>query len=377
MIFIFYCAISAFLVTFVVMPVLINLLTKQQLLDIGGRRKIHKGFVPSMGGIAIFVGFIFASAVWIPLSELSYYRYFCAATVILFITGMRDDLAPLSPRGKLIMQLLAATMVVWGGGTAGIRITSFYGFLGIHELPTLVSYLISVFAIIVITNAFNLIDGLDGLAGLVGLIAFTLMAGWFMLVRDGQNHTWAMALLLIGFIGATVAFLCYNWHPASIFMGDTGSLMLGFVLSVTVIKFLQINGNPTFVSEFKTSAPLSMAAAIAIIPLFDTGRIFVLRLSQGRSPFSPDKLHVHHLLMRMGLRHSQVALIIGALYLAMVAFIYVLSRRLSDNFLIPLLLLTCVGLHFVLRYVVEVVFQHRRDGVQEQIAEGSVDGAQR
>ncbi len=375
MIFIFYCAISAFLVTFIVMPVLINVLTKQQLLDIGGRRKIHKGFIPSMGGIAIFIGFLFASIVWIPFGELAFYRYFCAAILVLFITGMRDDLTPLSPRGKIIMQLLAATMVVWGGGSEmSIRITSFYGFCGIHELPLFISYLLSIFVIIVVTNAFNLIDGLDGLAGLIGLIAFTLMAGWFLLVRDGQNHAWAMALLLIGFIGSLVGFLCYNWHPASIFMGDTGALMLGFVLSVGAIKFLQINGEPAFVSDYKMNAPISMAAAIAIIPLFDTGRIFLLRLSQGRSPFTPDKLHIHHLLMRMGLKHSHVALVMGVLYLALVAFIYLLSKKLTDNFLVPIMVLICVGLHFLLRYIVDVVFQHRRDDVQEQLS--SIDSAQ-
>jgi len=366
MTYILYCAISAFLVTFVVMPLLINVLTKQQLLDIGGRRKIHKGFVPSMGGIAIFMGFLFSSLVWIPLSELAPFRYFCGAAVLIFLTGLRDDLAPLSPRGKLIMQLLATTMVVW----SGIRITSFYGFLGIGELPVLVSYLLSIFVIIAVTNAFNLIDGLDGLAGLIGLIAFTLLAGWFLLVRDGQNHAWAMALLLIGFIGGTVAFLCYNWHPASIFMGDTGSLLLGFVLSASCIKFLQINGDPNFVSLYKINAPISMAIAIAIIPVFDTGRIFLLRISQGRSPFSPDKLHVHHLLMRMGLRHSQVALILGGLYLALIGFFFALSLKLSDNFLIPIMALTCVGLHFLLRFLVDVVFDRKRDNVQEKIAVG-------
>jgi len=369
MLFLFSCAISAFLVTFIIMPVLINVLTKQQLLDIGGRRKIHKGFVPSMGGIAIFLGFLFSSLVWIPFGELAFYRYFCAAAVILFITGMRDDLTPLSPRGKLVMQLLATCMVVWGGGgNMGIRIVSFYGFLGIGELPLFVSYLLSIFAIIVITNAFNLIDGLDGLAGLIGLIALTLMVGWFLLVRDGQNHTWAMALLLIGFIGGIVAFLCYNWHPASIFMGDTGSLLLGFVLAVGTIKFLQINGDPHFVSLYKINAPISMAIALVIIPLFDTGRIFLLRISQGRSPFSPDKLHIHHMLLRMGLTHSQVALVLGGLFLALIGFFYLLSLKLSDNLLFPIIALTCVGLHSLLRVAVDTVLQRRRDEVQGRIA---------
>jgi len=351
------------------MPVLVNILTKQQVLDLGGRRKIHKGFVPSMGGIAIFLGFFFAVSVWLPLHELAFYRYFCVATAVVFVTGVRDDLEPLSPRGKLIMQLFAALLVVWGGGgDSGIRITSFCGLLGINELPLVVSYLLSIFVIIVVTNAFNLIDGLDGLAGLIGLITLTLMTGWFLLTSSEQAyHNWGMAMLMIGFIGGTVAFLCYNWHPATIFMGDTGSLLLGFVLSVGVIKFLQINGDMTFVSQYKAAAPISLAVAIVIIPLFDAGRVFLLRISQGRSPFSPDKQHIHHMLLRMGLKHSQATLILGSLYVALIGFFFLLSRKLSDNFLLPIITLTCVVLHFLLRYIIELVFQRRRDGMQDEI----------
>lgn len=360
MFFIFYCIISSFVVTFLLLPILIEVLTKQHLLDIGGRRKIHKGFIPSMGGIAIFIGFVFSTSVWVPLSDLSHYRYLYVAVIFIFITGLRDDFLPLSPRGKLATQLLAAIMVVWGEGYMGTRITSLGGFCGIHELPLVVSYALSVFVIIVITNAFNLIDGIDGLAGLIGLMAFTFLAGWFMLVRDGQNYSWTMALLLIALIGGIVAFLCYNWHPAAIFMGDTGSLLMGFLLSVSILKFLQISGNPDFVSTYKFNAPLSMAIAFAIIPLFDTGRIFLLRLSQGRSPFMPDKLHIHHLLMRMGFSHSQVALTMGMLYALLVGLTYLLAKRLSDNFLIPILVLTCIGLHFLLDYLVDFVFHYRR-----------------
>ncbi|MGL4364143.1 MAG: MraY family glycosyltransferase [Bacteroidales bacterium] len=361
MIFIFYCAISAFLATFVLLPLLINYLTKQELLDIGGRRKIHKGFIPSMGGIAIFLGFLFAAVVWIPTRDLAFFRYFLAAAGILFLTGMRDDLVVLSPRGKLIMQLLAASMVVWGGGSdMGIRIANLNGFLGIYELPLIVSYSFSIFCIIVVTNAFNLIDGLDGLASSISLAAFTMLALWFLMVADGQNHSWTMALLLIAFIGAIVAFLCYNWHPASIFMGDTGSLLLGFVMAVSILKFIQINGNPMFVSDYKISAPLSMGFIMAIIPLFDTGRIFLLRLSQGRSPFAPDKLHIHHLLMRIGLSHSQVTLIMVGLYLFFVSFSYLLSQNFSDNIVVPIMVSVCVGLHFFLGYIVDFIFQRKR-----------------
>jgi UDP-N-acetylmuramyl pentapeptide phosphotransferase/UDP-N-acetylglucosamine-1-phosphate transferase len=367
MTFIFYCAVSSFVVGFLLLPMLIKVLTKQHLLDIGGRRKIHKGFIPSMGGIAIFTGFLFSVSVWIPLSELAYYRYFCAAAVLVFTTGIRDDFLPISPLSKLVMQLLAATMVVWGEGSMGIRITSCCGFLGIYELPLAVSYAFTILVIVVITNAFNLIDGLDGLAGVIGLISFTFLAGWFLVVRDGQNHTWTMALLLIALIGGIVAFLCYNWHPASIFMGDTGSLLLGFFLSVSIVKFLQISSNPAFVSDYKFNAPLSMGMAFAIIPLFDTGRIFLLRLSLKRSPFTPDKLHIHHLIMRVGLSHPQVSMVMGGLHLLLLGFIYLLSQYLSDNFLIPIVALICVGLHFLLDYIVNAVFHRRRSKIKEDI----------
>ncbi|MDR1022065.1 MAG: undecaprenyl/decaprenyl-phosphate alpha-N-acetylglucosaminyl 1-phosphate transferase [Prevotellaceae bacterium] len=366
MAFIFYCAISSFVITFLLLPLLIKFLTKQHLLDVGGRRKIHKGFIPTMGGIAIFVGFIFSISVWIPLSDLAYYRYFCAATVLLIITGMRDDFLPISPHGKLAMQLLAATMVVWGEGHMSIRITSLSGFLGIHELPLFASYALSIFVIVVITNAFNLIDGLDGLAGLIGLIAFTFLAEWFLMVRDGQSHTWTMGLLLVAIIGGIVAFLCYNWHPASIFMGDTGSLLLGFVLSTAIIKFLQTSSAPSFVSDYTFSAPLSMGVAFVIIPLFDTGRIFLLRLSQGRSPFLPDKLHIHHLLMRMGLSHAQVAMTMGAMQTLLLGLVFLFAQQMSDNFLIPCLVLVCIGLHFLLDYVVNAVFHRRRRKVKQE-----------
>ncbi|MGL4908244.1 MAG: MraY family glycosyltransferase [Bacteroidales bacterium] len=361
MIFIFYSFASAFLATFVLLPLLINYLTKQNLLDIGGRRKIHKGFIPSMGGVAIFLGFLFAAMVWIPVRDLSFFRYFLAASGILFITGMRDDLVALSPRGKLVMQLLASSMVVWGGGSEmGIRIENLGGFLGIYELPLAISYSVSIFAIIVVTNAFNLIDGLDGLAGSVGLAAFTILACWFLLVGEEQSRSWTMALLLIAFSGAIVAFLCYNWQPASIFMGDTGSLLLGFVMAIGLLKFIQINGNPDFVSDYKINAPLSVGFGLAIIPLFDTGRIFLLRIIQGRSPFSPDKLHIHHLLMRMGLTHAQVTFTIVGLYIVLISGMYLLSLKLSDNIVIPIFVAICVGLHFLLSYLIDVVFDKKK-----------------
>ncbi|MDR3297691.1 MAG: undecaprenyl/decaprenyl-phosphate alpha-N-acetylglucosaminyl 1-phosphate transferase [Prevotellaceae bacterium] len=360
------------------MPLLINLLTRKQLLDIGGRRKIHKGFIPSMGGIAIFIGVCFALAVWVPFGELAYYRYVCAAMVIIFITGLRDDYLPLPPSGKLATQLLAATMVVWGGGNfeMGIRVTSFYGFMGIGELPLWASYFVSVFIIIVITNAFNLIDGLDGLAGTISLIAFAALAGWFLSVCDKDNNALVLGLLLVAFVGTILAFLCYNWHPASIFMGDTGSLLIGFVLSVGIIKFLTTTGAHPAESMFHIQAPISVAIAIAIMPLFDTGRIFLLRLSQGRSPFSPDKHHIHHMLKRMNMSHAQVALFMGAFYVMFVGVVVVLASRLPDNVLVPLIAGSCVAFHFLLHYAVNSFFARRQKQIKRMLLAAAAQSAQ-
>jgi UDP-N-acetylmuramyl pentapeptide phosphotransferase/UDP-N-acetylglucosamine-1-phosphate transferase len=367
----FYAFATAFLLSFVLLPIIINILTKWQIMDIGGRRKIHRGFTPSMGGIAIFTGFLLAIIFWVPVSFWVVYKYLIFACCIVFFTGLRDDLVELSPRGKLALQILAALMIMWNGGNdaGSIRIASFYGFLGIHELPIWASYGVTLFVVVVITNAFNLIDGLNGLAGTLGLLAFSLLAMWFINVGNDNNQSLTLGIFAVAMIGATLAFLCFNWHPASIFMGDTGSLVLGFFLSVCVVKFFGINGNPTFVSEWKLGAPVSMAISVAIIPLLDTGRIFVLRLSKGRSPFSPDKLHIHHLLIRMGLNHAQATIIMGCLYLCFIGVMVVLSRFFTDNVLVPFIFIMGIGLHFALRYIVDTVFEKKQFRILQKIAQ--------
>jgi UDP-N-acetylmuramyl pentapeptide phosphotransferase/UDP-N-acetylglucosamine-1-phosphate transferase len=364
-----YIFITAFVMAFLMLPMIITVLTRWQILDIGGRRKIHKGFTPTMGGAAIFVGFLGAIIFWMPYSYWALYKFLIFAACVIFFTGVRDDITELSPRMKLVMQFLAIFMIIWNGGNdaGSIRIASFYGFMGIEELPLWASYLVTTFVIITITNAFNLIDGLDGLAGSLGLLTFTLMAAWFIAVGSDINNSATLGLFMVALTGGILAFLCFNWHPASIFMGDTGSLLLGFFLSVGVIKFLEINGNPAFVSDFKFAAPISMAIALAIIPLLDTGRVFVMRISQRRSPFSPDKLHIHHLLMRMGLSHPKVVFIMGALYLCFIALIAFLSFHFSDNVLVTFILMLCIGLHFALRSIVYFVFGRKHKKVREII----------
>ncbi|MDR3328796.1 MAG: undecaprenyl/decaprenyl-phosphate alpha-N-acetylglucosaminyl 1-phosphate transferase [Prevotellaceae bacterium] len=364
------CLLTSLVLSFLIIPLLIDLLTKKGVLDVGGRRKIHKGKKPSMGGVAIFAGFMFSSLAWVPWSEVAYFRYFFIGMILMFLTGLYDDRLDLKAKYKFIVQVLIAVLVVWGGGEKGIRVPpcAFDEFFGTHALSgtwrtvfnylwPVMSYATSIFLIVGVVNAFNLIDGFDGLAGTIGIISFTLLAVWLLAVGDTQNHGWSMGLMLVALVGGVAAFLYHNWQPSTIFMGDTGSLTLGFILAVSILKFMQINSDPDFVSDFRANAPVSMGCAFAIVPIFDTLRIFAVRISKGRSPFSPDKLHIHHLLSRsMKLAHWQIAMFMGALHLLLMALIFLLARILPDFLLIILIILICVGLHFLLGRVINLTF---------------------
>ena len=174
-----------------------------------------------------------------------------------------------------------------------------HGFLGIYEIPHVASIVLTIFTIIVITNSFNLIDGVDGLAGSLGLLT-TLVFGTYFLIA-GQITYAVMAFALSGSI---IAFLIYNFSPAKIFMGDTGSLLLGLINAILVIKFINIAGNSAVTLPLQASPAIGFA--ILMIPLFDTLRVFALRIFDRRSPFSPDRTHVHHFLLDIGLSHRMV-----------------------------------------------------------------------
>ena len=161
-------AITSFVIAFLIVPVIIKYSLRKNLVDIPGRRKIHKKVTPSMGGIAIFIGFFISSLIWTNIQELGYIKFILVALFVIFFIGVRDDLVPLRAMVKLVGQIMAASLVIF---LFDLRIKTFYGLFGIYELPNIVSYLITYLTIIVITNSFNLIDGLDGLAGTIAIVA--------------------------------------------------------------------------------------------------------------------------------------------------------------------------------------------------------------
>ena len=306
--------------------------------DLPHAHKIHQHFTPSLGGIAIIIGAIISILIAIPFAELSNWKFFLIALALMFITGLRDDTLTLSPRQKLFSQLLPIILLVVFGK---VQLTSFYD---IHATPfsQWLSWIISVFTITILTNAYNLIDGIDGFAGSIAAIVFLFFGIWFSLT--GYD---TLAIIAFAFLGGTLAFLFFNWQPAQIFMGDTGSLTLGFLISFLTLQF--INANYTLGHHaYHFTASIATAICVVIIPVFDTLRVIIIRLSQFQSPFKADQNHLHHQLLAIGLSHAQSVLVLVSFNLLIIGIAYILRSQ-SDTLILPVVAVICVVAHFILR----------------------------
>jgi UDP-GlcNAc:undecaprenyl-phosphate GlcNAc-1-phosphate transferase len=316
----------AFLVTFYAIPVIIQVSDAKKLYDVPDARKVHKDPIPSLGGLGIFAGFILSLLLTISFTSVitpaPEFQYFIAATIILFFVGLKDDIMDISPLKKFFGQLIVATILIF---KANLVITSMHGFLGIETLEAPSSYLLSYFTIVVVVNAFNLIDGIDGLAGSIGLVSSTLFSILFLI-----NGNIPYAVLGFSMSGALLAFLIYNYQPAKIFMGDTGSMLIGLVNVILAVKFIESAGS--FTSLPITASP-AIGFGILLLPLLDTLRVFAIRIFHRRSPFSPDRNHLHHLLLDRGLSHRTIALTIAS-----IAFVFavasILIQSIGTTFLI-------------------------------------------
>ena len=279
-------------------------------------RKLHTEYIPTLGGIALFLAFFVGFSVSGFAGQMQGYSYFAAAMLMLFFTGMKDDLVGLSPFKKLLVEVAVGLMLIFG---SGIYISNFYGVLGIGELPFAVAVLVTLFTMIVVVNAYNLIDGVDGLAGGIGVIASLFFGVGFFIAGE---HTMAMLSAVVA--ASLVGYLIHNFHPASIFMGDTGSLIIGFLLAVQAIQFVGLNEIPAFVDVFGSISSV-MPVAILMIPLYDTLRVFILRAKRGDSPFDPGRDHIHHILIGMGMGHRKTSLTLYAMSIAITVTTYLFS----------------------------------------------------
>jgi UDP-N-acetylmuramyl pentapeptide phosphotransferase/UDP-N-acetylglucosamine-1-phosphate transferase len=303
--FIIIASLISFFGTLLVMPSVIKLAINKRFLVGGGGRNAHEGFTPNVGGMAIFAGLLLANQYILFYFFDSYqnfeisnefeiqikgYLIMTAGSIIMFVMGLLDDISELSSYFRFFVQLLVSSLVVYFGD---LRILDFHGVLGVHELPYLFSVIFSISVIIFIINSFNLTDGLDGLAASLGL--FILMLFAIIFYCNGKYYDCTLACA--GF-SSLLAFWLYNKPPARIFMGDGGSLMIGFIIACCAIRACSIKIEPSGVIN-----PVFILCILAY-PSVDTLRVFLVRIFSGKSPFSADRNHIHHLLVDKDFNHG-------------------------------------------------------------------------
>lgn len=317
---------TAFTLTYFAIPSIINIAKKKNLCDEPGERRSHTESTPSLGGIGIFAGVIFSVILWTPFNEFGDLQYILCSFIIIFLIGAKDDIIPIAPNKKLIGEILAAAILVF---KSNVKITSLYGIFGIGAIPEVVSVALSIFTILVIINAFNLIDGINGLSGSIATLISLTLGIWFFLTSQ-------ITLAILGFAlaGAVIAFLKYNYTPAKIFMGDTGSLLVGLVCAILAIKFIETNNELGAQNRWFFNAVPAVAFGIMILPLFDTLRVFFMRALRGKSPFHPDRTHIHHLLIDYGFSHMRATGILVVVNIAFIAMVILFQDIGSLNLLL-------------------------------------------
>ena len=320
--------ITAFGLTYLSIPSIIHVARVKKLCDMPGERRSHTDATPSLGGIAIFAGILFSIVLWTPFEQFGNLQYILCALLIMFLIGAKDDILPISPKKKLLGQILATAIITF---KAEIFFSSLHGIFGVYEIPQMVGIPLSIFTMVVIINAFNLIDGINGLAASITSLVGCTLGIWFFSVDRVE-----LAILAFALVGSSLAFLKYNITPAKIFMGDTGSLLLGLMCSILIIEFIEFNQILAITHPYKIASGPAVAIGILVLPLFDTLRVFTTRLLKGKSPFYPDRTHIHHLLLDSGFSHMQSTTILVIVNVLFIFLVYTLQGIGTLNLLVSI-----------------------------------------
>lgn len=319
----------AFALVYAIMPSAIRIAHQKGLVADPNNRSSHHVSTPIIGGIPIFIGVIFTTLLLTPTEMWGQLQYILAGIVIVFLVGMKDDIENLSPLHKMTGLLVAISILVVRGG---IELKGMYGLLGMEgEFPRWLSLIVSGFTLLVITNSFNLIDGINGLAGTVGAIVSLSFGIWFFMADEIYLGVLSMATA-----GSMMAFLRFNMSPAKTFMGDTGALVVGLLLGVMTIKFIDLASSGSTGLRHDFINPIAVAVSILIIPLFDTIRVFTTRILRGQSPLNPDRRHIHHLLIDSGFKHLEATAILGLANLLFISAIFFLDTMMGLHYLLAL-----------------------------------------
>lgn len=337
----------------VVIPVVVSFCKKKRLYDIPNERKVHKSFVPRLGGICfmpcMILSCMFAIAVFNNVSfslkfNISLWAcYFFIGLLCIYAVGVVDDIVGLKPKTKFVVQLFAATILP----LSGLYINDFYGFCGIHAIPFYIGAPLTVFIIVFIDNAMNLIDGIDGLSSGLSVIALCGFLVSFLSVK-----MWVYGILVAGLMGVLLAFMYYNIYGEpgknKIFMGDSGSLTIGFILGVLFVKLSMNNPN---VSPFSREG-LLLAYSLLIVPVYDVCRVIIVRLLHKKPIFIADKNHIHHKMLRAGLTQHQALCVILALALLFIAMNSFIAKFTTLNIIVLVDVIVWTAFHIGLDYFI-------------------------
>ncbi|MEC3963978.1 MraY family glycosyltransferase [Flagellimonas halotolerans] len=335
--------VGSFILTYLTIPKIIGVVEHKRLMDDPDHRSSHKSRTPTLGGIAFFYCLIFSLFFIKDRAENLEFIYIIPGLTILFIVGLKDDMVVLSPGSKLIAQVIAIAFILVNDS---FGIESLNGFLNIYEIPYYLYLVIGGFLMLTIINSYNLIDGIDGLASIVGIVIMVIYTTIFYLSKE-----YFFALIAITMNACLMAFFGFNVSSnKKIFMGDTGSLIVGFVISILTLKFLALEpsaygkGELPFLLE---NAPL-IAISILIVPLFDTARVFTIRIANKKGPFSPDRNHVHHILIDFwGLSHKQASFIIGCFNIIFVVLFIILGSKAKNTGMVIMLVSVVIFLAYI------------------------------
>ena len=319
-----------FIIVIIVIPPILNVAHAKGLFDPLSSRKVHKNKIPPMGGVAIFLGFLLSTIISTGGYIFFELKYIIAGVLMMFFIGLVDDLMDILARKKFLVQTIAAAMLIVLGR---IQITNLHGIFGIYEIHYVTGFLLTLFIILAIINAYNLIDGIDGLASGLGMLAGTVFGIWFFI-----SGNMVYAIMSFALVGSLAGFFLFNvfGKKNKLFMGDTGSLIVGLLIAVLVIKFNEFN--------IGTRSPMAIGAAPAVsfaavaIPLIDMLRVITIRILDGRSPFSADNNHVHHRILAMQPSHLKVTLIMLSTNV-MLVLLALLSNHLSFDVTIQFLII--------------------------------------
>ncbi|MFY9153352.1 MAG: MraY family glycosyltransferase [Prolixibacteraceae bacterium] len=316
----------SFILVYFTIPPIIRVSFAKHLYDTPNSRKVSKTIIPTLGGVAIFIGFILSTIIATGGYNFGELKYLIAALIIMFFIGLKDDLIEISAKKKLFAQIVTALMLIVLGD---FRFTSLQGTFGVNEISYPISFFLTLFVMIAIINAFNLIDGIDGLAAGISILISLVFGSWFILSGFAEYGVMSFCLA-----GSLVAFFIYNvfGKKHKIFMGDTGSLILGVIMVVLVIKFNEFNLNPELPTRINNAPVVSIG--ILIIPIIDTLRVVFIRISESRSPFSPDMNHIHHSFLRLGFSHLKTTLMMVLINIFFIIFTISLHQILNINNLI-------------------------------------------